>query len=80
MIDPLAHARDEALDDEAALDRALRITKLFYLTADPSAAKYAAELAKLLIAVKQRARARHQAAERERLSILHGDEIAAQLL
>ncbi len=82
MIDPLVVARDLALDDEAALDRALRIVKLFYVQygTDPITAKYAAELAEKLIKVKQNARARHQAAERERLSLRDADEMQAQLL
>lgn len=82
MIDPLVIERDTALDDEAALDRALRIVKLFYLQYgnDPHTARYAAELAEKLIKVKQNARARHQKAERERLRIKHEDETLAQLL
>lgn len=81
MIDPLVIARDNALEDEAALDRALRIVKLFYIMygSDPKTAMYAAELADKLIGVRQRARIRHQEAERERLDILHSEEIAAQL-
>ena len=82
MIDPLVIERDTALDDEAALDRALRIVKLFYLThkEDPVTARYAAELAEKLIKVKQNARARHQAAERARLLLKHEEEIHAQLM
>jgi hypothetical protein len=73
--------RDEALDDEAALDRALRIAKLFYLTApDPQVAKYAEEQARLLIKMRQRARKRHQEAERKRLDMLNSEEITAQLI
>lgn len=82
MNDPLVIARDLALDDEAALDRALRIVKLFYLQhgADPVTAKYAEELADKLIKVKRNARARHQAAERERLRRKHEEEMISQLM
>lgn len=82
MIDPLVVERDLALDDEAALDRALRIVKLFYLQygSDPHTAKYAAELAEKLIKVKQNARVRHQDAERKRLELRDGDAALAQLL
>ncbi len=81
MIDPLVVERDEALDDEAALDRALRIVKLFLIQYghDPITARYAAELAEKLITVRQHARARHQEAERRRLSIRLEEEIDAQL-
>ena len=80
MIDPLVIERDDALDDEAALDRALRIVKLFLIQYghDPVTARYAAELAKRLVPVRQRARARHQAAERRRLELLHDEQIEAQ--
>jgi hypothetical protein len=82
MIDPLVVERDLALDDEAALDRALRIVKLFYLQYgnDPHTARYAAELAEKLIKVKQNARARHQKAEQRRLEIKDMEEQIAQLL
>ena len=65
----LAAERDMALDDEAALDRALRIVKLFYLLYgdDEVTAKYARELADHLIGVRRNARQRHQEAERLRL-------------
>jgi len=80
MIDPLVIERDDALDDEAALDRALRIVKLFLIQYghDPVTARYAAELAEKLIVVRQHARARHQAAERRRLALLHDEQIEAQ--
>jgi len=80
MIDPLVVARDLALDDEAALDRALRIVKLFYVQygADPVTARYAAELAEKLIKVKRNARARHQEAERRRMETHDEAEIRAQ--
>jgi hypothetical protein len=82
MIDPLVLERDLALDDEAALDRALRIVKLFYIQygSDPHTKKYAAELAEKLIKVKRNARARHQAAERRRIEVRDEAEIAAQLI
>jgi hypothetical protein len=82
MNDPLVVERDLALDDEAALDRALRIVKLFYVKYgdDPTTAKYAAELAEKLIKVKQNARARHQCAERRRIEQKNEDEILAQFL
>lgn len=82
MTDPLVIERDTALDDEAALDRALRIVKLFYITHkdDQVAAKYAVELAEKLIKVRQNARKRHQEAERRRLEILHGYEADSQVM
>lgn len=82
MTDPLVIERDTALDDEAALDRALRIVKLFYLQYghDPITARYAAEIAEKLIKVKQHARKRHQTAEAERLKKKYDDEITAQLM
>lgn len=82
MTDPLVEERDIALDDEAALDRALRIAKLFYITHkdDDVTAKYAVELAEKLIKVKQNARKRHQDAERKRLEILYGYEADSQVM
>jgi hypothetical protein len=82
MTDPLIQARDLALDDEAALDRALRIVKLFYVMygSDPITARYAEELGEKLIKVRQHARARHQEAERERLEARYAEEQIAQLL
>jgi hypothetical protein len=82
MTDPLVIARDLALDDEAALDRALRIVKLFYIQygSDPVTARYAAELAEKLIKVKRNARARHQAAERQRVAERDEAEMQAQLM
>ena len=83
MIDPLALERDIALDDEAALDRALRIVRVFYLVYgkdNEMTAKYCAELADKLIGVKHNARSRHQAAERKRLELLRDDEILSQLI
>ena len=63
-------ARDLALDDEAALHRALRIVKIFYLVwgRNPTARKLILELSDILIAVRQRARQRHQEAEALRLA------------
>lgn len=57
--------RDDALNDEAALHRALRIVKIFYLVYGhhPIAGKLLTELADLLIVVRTRARVRHQIAE-----------------
>lgn len=65
----LAAERDTALDDEAALDRALRIVRLFHVVYgdDPTTAKYIRELADHLIGVRRNARARHQDAEAARL-------------
>lgn len=74
--------RDAALDDDMALDRALRIVKILHLTygKDPQAAKYIGELADRLIGVKRRARARHQAIERRRIAERDDAEMQAQLL
>lgn len=70
--------RDAALDDEAALHRSLRIIRAFYEVygGNPTTARYIEELADHLIGVKQRARERHQDAERRR----NEEEITAQLL
>lgn len=61
----LEQARDSALDDEAALHRALRIVRIFYYVygQHPVAGKLLRELIDILIAVRARARERHQAAE-----------------
>jgi hypothetical protein len=61
----LKDTRDAALDDEAALHRALKIVRVFYFVygKHPVAGKLLRELADLLIAVRVRARERHQEAE-----------------
>lgn len=66
---PLELERDAAMDDEAGLQRALRIVRAFYEVygEHETTARYIDELSDILIAVKQRARARHQKAERNRL-------------
>lgn len=55
---------NSALDDEMALHRALRIVKIFYIVygKHPVAGKLLRELSDILIAVRQRARERHQEA------------------
>lgn len=74
-------ARDTALDDDAALHRALRIVKIFYVTFGhiPEAGRLLSELADILIAVRARARTRHQTAERDVEQMLQ-EELGAQLL
>lgn len=61
--------RDAALDDEAALDRSLRIVRAFYEVygSHKTTARYIEELSDLLIGIKRRARARHQSAEARRI-------------
>ena len=75
-------ARDSALDDDMALHRALRIIQLFYRVygKDKVTRRYLEEMADILIAVRQRARTRHQEAERRRVQTLNEEEIIAQLL
>lgn len=79
---PLERERDEAMNDEAALHRALRIVKAFYEVygEHETTAHYIDELSDLLIAVKRRARARHQDAEQRRIAEQDAAEIVAQLL
>lgn len=74
-------ARDEALNDDATLHRALRIIKIFYLTFGhiSSAKRLLNELTDILIAVRARARERHQDAERTANQLLQ-EELGAQLL
>lgn len=61
----LIRARDSALDDDMGLDRALRIVRIFYIVygKHPVAGKLLRELGSILIDMRRRARARHQAAE-----------------
>lgn len=61
----LITARDDALNDDMGLDRALRIVRIFYIVygKHPVAGKLLRELADILIAVRARARERHQTAE-----------------
>jgi hypothetical protein len=69
-------ARDSALDDDTALHRALRIIQLFNRVygRDKVTKRYLEELTDILIAVRQRARERHQEAERRRIEAQ--DEVA----
>lgn len=74
-------ARDTALNDDMALHRALRIVKIFYKTFGhiPEARRLLGELADILIAIRARARERHQEAERDAQRLLE-EELGAQLL
>lgn len=74
-------ARDQALNDDAALHRALRIVKIFYITFGhiPEAGRLLGELTDILIAIRARARERHQEAERTANQMLE-EELGAQLL
>lgn len=58
-------ARDSALNDDMGLDRALRIVRIFYIVYGKHrvAGKLLRELGDILIAIRQRARERHQEAE-----------------
>lgn len=60
-------AHNDALDDEAALHRALRIVRIFVLVygRHPVAGKLLRELTDILISVRQRARARHTEASEQ---------------
>jgi hypothetical protein len=75
-------ARDSALDDDFGIDRALVLIKRmnYVYGRDKATRKVLEELTDILIGVRQRARKRHQEAERKHLEDMHGDEIAAQLL
>lgn len=82
MSNPLVIERDLALDDEASLHRSLHIVRVFLEVygEDPSTRRLLAELTNNLIAVRRRARARHQEAERKRLEERAEDELTAQLI
>lgn len=75
-------ARDSALDDDMALHRVLRIIQLFnkIYGRDKVTKRYLEEATDLLIAVRQRARCRHQEAERRRIQQQDEQEIIAQSL
>jgi len=79
---PAETARDSALDDDFGLDRALVLVKrLNYVYGrDPATHKVLTELADHLIGIKQRARARHQSAERDYRAARDSEEQIAQLL
>lgn len=72
--------RDAALDDDFGVDRALVLIKrLNYVYGrDKATKKVLEELTDILIAVRQRARARHQEAERRWLAERDEAEIRAQ--
>lgn len=73
-------ARDSALDDDMAIHRALRIIQLFNRVygRDKVTKRYLGELTDILIAVRQRARERHQEAERRYLAECDEADIRAQ--
>lgn len=75
-------ARDSALDDDMALHRALRIVQLFnrFYGQDKVTRRYLEEMTDILIAVRQRARCRHQEAEKRRIAAQDEQEIIAQSL
>jgi len=79
---PTELVRDSALDDDFGLDRALVLIKrLNYVYGrDKATKKVLEELTDILIAVRQRARERHQEAERRRKAERDGDEALAQSL
>lgn len=74
--------RDDALEDETALHRSLRIIRAFYEVygENETTARYIEELADHLIGVKRRARKRHQEAECRRIAAQDEAEMTAQLL
>jgi hypothetical protein len=74
--------RDAALDDDFGIDRALVLVKrLNYVYGEDRATKKVlTELADILIGVRARARATHQAAERAYQAERDIDEQIAQLL
>ncbi len=76
----LKRTRNDAIDDEASLHRSLHIVGVFLEVHkdNPSAKKLLAELTRNLIAVRQRARARHQEAERARIELHDEADIRAQ--
>ena len=79
---PLELARDSALDDDCSLDRALVLLKRlnYFYGKDPATKRVLNELVDIQIAVQQRARQRHQAAERAYLLERDGDEALAQVM
>lgn len=78
---PIERERDSALNDDFSLDRALHIVRAFYEVygGHETTAKYIDELADILIAVKHRARDRHQQAEAERLTLQAERDKEAQI-
>jgi hypothetical protein len=78
----LKRTRNDAIDDEASLHRSLHIVGVFLEVHkdNPDAQKLLAELTRNMIAVRTRARARHQDAEQELIERRNGDEILAQSL
>lgn len=74
--------RDSALDDDLGIDRALEILLKFnhVYGRDRTTKKYLNELADILIGVQQRARQRHQAAERIYQAARDDEEYIAQLM
>lgn len=78
----LKQTRNDAIDDEATLHRSLHIIDVFLdvYGDNESAHKLLTELGNNMIAVRRRARKRHQDAERELIARRNEDEMQAQLL
>lgn len=78
----LKRTRNDAIDDEASLHRSLHIVAVFLEVHkdNADAQKLLAELTRNMIAVRTRARVRHQEAEQELIERRNGDEILAQSL
>ena len=76
----LKRERNDAIDDEASLHRSLHIIRVFLEVYgdEPSTHKLLTELTNNLIAVRRRARKRHQEAERTLIAERDEEAIRAQ--